>query len=160
MSNCTETQATTCHRMPLLTPSGFGLAEGQTSLSSTATAIAYLVHQDNTTENGFVFEFGRGKAASFHRQRARGLLLRADATLTPGSILQRWHEVSDFGLPEYPSGPNKFLELQKEGLKLPPNDKGVPISFQGTTVLVTGGGSGYVLFAVPYYPPCRWEQVF
>ncbi|CAG9942652.1 unnamed protein product [Clonostachys rosea f. rosea IK726] len=118
------------------------LPEEQTSLSSTATAIAYLVYQDNTKENGFVFEFSRGKAASLHRQRARGLLLRADATLTPGSILQRWHEVGNFDLSEYPSGPNKFLELQREGLKLPPNDKGVPISFQGTAVLVTGGGSG------------------
>jgi multifunctional beta-oxidation protein len=52
--------------------------------------------------------------------------------------------VTNFDKHEYASGPRDFLELVKEGAKLPRNADVPSISFKGRAVLVTGAGSGYV----------------
>jgi multifunctional beta-oxidation protein len=104
--------------------------------------IAFLVHDTNKTENGSLLEVGAGRVARLRWQRSRGLLLRADESLHPRSVLDKWSQVEDFSDAEYPSGPNKFLDLLKEGSKLPANKAETSEAFAGKVVLITGAGSG------------------
>ena len=82
--------------------------------------------------------------AKLRWERAKGLLLKADQTLTPGSILKQWDAVNDFSQPEYPDGPADMLTKLEHSLKMGSNDPGEQIRFDGKVALVTGGGAGYV----------------
>ncbi|KAL6246620.1 bifunctional hydroxyacyl-CoA dehydrogenase/enoyl-CoA hydratase fox2 [Rhinocladiella similis] len=104
--------------------------------------VAALVHPSNTTETGSIFEAGGGHIAKLRWERAKGLLLKADDTYTPGAILKKWDSVIDFSEPEYPSGPADFVGKLENSLKMGSNDKGEDIRFDGKVVLVTGGGAG------------------
>ncbi|KIW19481.1 peroxisomal hydratase-dehydrogenase-epimerase [Exophiala spinifera] len=104
--------------------------------------VAVLVHPSNTTETGSIFEVGGGHVAKLRWERAKGLLLKADDTYTPGAILKKWDSVIDFSEPEYPSGPADFVGKLENSLKMGSNDKGEDIRFDGKVVLVTGGGAG------------------
>ncbi|KAF2098846.1 peroxisomal hydratase-dehydrogenase-epimerase [Rhizodiscina lignyota] len=103
--------------------------------------VAVLTHESNT-ETGSIFEVGGGHIAKFRWERAKGLLLRADKSYTPGAILAKWDKVSDFSEPEYPSGPANFMELLENAMELPPNPPGEKIDFKGKVVLITGAGGG------------------
>lgn len=115
--------------------------------------VAALVHPSNTTETGSIFEAGGGHIAKLRWERAKGLLLKADDTYTPGAILKKWDSVIDFSEPEYPSGPADFVGKLENSLKMGSNDKGEDIRFDGKVVLVTGGGAGYVFM-------CFWLLIY
>ncbi|EXJ90369.1 peroxisomal hydratase-dehydrogenase-epimerase [Capronia coronata CBS 617.96] len=104
--------------------------------------VAALVHPSNTHESGSIFEVGGGHIAKLRWERAKGLLLKADTTYTPGAILKRWDAVNDFSEPEYPTGPADMVSKLEDSLKMGSNDPGEEIRFDGKVVLVTGGGAG------------------
>jgi multifunctional beta-oxidation protein len=105
--------------------------------------VAVLVHKD-AEENGSIFEVGGGHVAKLRWERSSGLLLKADDTYTPGAILKKWDQVSDFKNAEYPTGVADFMGLLEKSMKMGPNDKGETLDFMGKVYLVTGGGAGYV----------------
>ncbi|KND87886.1 Peroxisomal hydratase-dehydrogenase-epimerase [Tolypocladium ophioglossoides CBS 100239] len=104
--------------------------------------VAVLVHSSNTAETGGIFEVGGGHAAKLRWERAGGQLLKADASYTPGAILRQWDKVGDFSHPQYPSGPNDFMALLEDSLKLGPSPPGDRLDFTGRVALVTGAGAG------------------
>ncbi|KAK4189287.1 hypothetical protein QBC35DRAFT_493690 [Podospora australis] len=104
--------------------------------------VAVLVHKNNTSESGSIFEVGGGHIAKLRWERSSGLLLKADDSYTPSAVLKKWEKVTDFSNPQYPSGPNDFLGLLEESQKLPPSEQGEKVDFTGRVALVTGGGAG------------------
>lgn len=104
--------------------------------------VAVLVHKGNTSETGGIFEVGGGHVAKLRWQRSGGLLLKADDSYTPGTILNKWNKVVDFSDPQYPTGPNDFMTLLEESMKMGPNQQGEKLDFSGRVALVTGGGAG------------------
>jgi multifunctional beta-oxidation protein len=104
--------------------------------------VAVLVHKNNTDENGSIFEVGGGHIAKFRWERSSGLLLKADDSYTPGAVLKKWDKVTDFSNPQYPSGPNDFMTLLEESMKMGPSEQGEKLDFTGRVALVTGGGAG------------------
>lgn len=104
--------------------------------------VAVLVHKDNTDENGSIFEVGGGHMAKLRWERSSGLLLKADDSYTPDAVLKKWDSAIDFSRPQYPSGPNDFLTLLEDSMKMGPNDQGDKLDFTGRVALVTGGGAG------------------
>ncbi|GAB1316714.1 bifunctional hydroxyacyl-CoA [Madurella fahalii] len=104
--------------------------------------VAVLVHKNNTSESGSIFEVGGGHIAKLRWERSRGLLLKCDDSYTPSAIIKKWDQVIDFSDPQYPSGPNDFLTLLEESQKLGPSEQGEKIDFKGRVALVTGGGAG------------------
>ena len=103
--------------------------------------VAYLVHSSNT-ETGSIFEAGAGSIAKLRWERAKGALLKADSSLTPGAIARRWDDVTDFSQPDYPSGPADFISFLEDGGNLKSAPPGEEPDFKGKVALVTGGGSG------------------
>ena len=103
--------------------------------------VAVLVHKDSD-ENGSIFEVGGGHVAKLRWERASGLLLKAGNSYTPGAILKKWDQISNFKDAEYPSGPADFMGLLEKSMKLGPSDKGETLDFKGRVALVTGGGAG------------------
>lgn len=104
--------------------------------------VAVLTHKDST-ENGSIFEVGGGFAAKLRWERSNGLLLKADSSYTPGAILKKWDQVVDFSKnAQYPSGPNDFLGLLEESMKMGPSEQGEKLDFTGKVALITGGGAG------------------
>ncbi|KAK8051262.1 hypothetical protein PG993_002647 [Apiospora rasikravindrae] len=104
--------------------------------------VAVLVHKSNTDENGSIFEVGGGHVAKFRWERSSGLLLKADDSYTPGAVLKKWNKVTDFSDPQYPSGPNDFMSLLEDSMKMGSSEQGEPLDFKGRVALVTGGGAG------------------
>ncbi|PWY75548.1 putative peroxisomal multifunctional beta-oxidation protein [Aspergillus heteromorphus CBS 117.55] len=104
--------------------------------------VAALVHSSNTTESGGIYEVGGGHVAKLRWERAKGALLKTDASLTPGAIVRKWNDVNDFSQPSYPTGPADFMSLLEDGLKAPSAPAGEEPSFKGKVALVTGGGNG------------------
>lgn len=104
--------------------------------------VAVLVHKSNTAETGGIFEVGGGHAAKLRWERSGGLLLKADDSYTPGAILKQWNKVVDFSKPQYPTGPNDFMTLLEDSMKMGPNPQGEKLDFTGRVALVTGGGAG------------------
>jgi len=104
--------------------------------------VACLVHPSNTTETGSIFEAGAGHVAKLRWERSSGLLLRPDETYTPGAILKQWNKVTDFSNPQHPTGPNDFLTLLEDAVKLGPSPAGEKLDFTGRVALITGGGAG------------------
>ncbi|KAK0385564.1 hypothetical protein NLU13_6743 [Sarocladium strictum] len=114
-----------------------------TAAAEATALIAYLVHENNKRETGQVYQAQNRKIAKLRWQRSGGLLLRADETLTPAVLLSQWSQVESYDdKHEYPSGPRDFLELVKQGQKLPGNQPVDAVSFRGRAVLITGAGSG------------------
>lgn len=103
--------------------------------------VAVLAHKD-TTENGSIFEVGGGHIAKLRWERSSGLLLKADDSYTPGAILKKWDQISNFKDAEYPTGVADFMGLLERSLDLPPNEQGETLDFKGKVALVTGGGAG------------------
>ncbi|KAI0132251.1 hypothetical protein BJ170DRAFT_613094 [Xylariales sp. AK1849] len=104
--------------------------------------VAVLVHKNNTDENGSIFEVGGGHIAKLRWERSTGLLLKADDSYTPDAILKKWDKVTDFSNPQHPSGPNDFMSLLEDSMKMGPSEQGEKLDFKGRVALVTGGGAG------------------
>ncbi|KAK3687269.1 hypothetical protein B0T22DRAFT_375917 [Podospora appendiculata] len=104
--------------------------------------VAVLVHKNNTSENGSIFEVGGGHVAKLRWERSGGQLLKCDESYTPSAVLKKWDQAIDFSNPQYPSGPNDFLTLLEESMKMGPNEQGEKLDFTGRVALVTGGGAG------------------
>jgi multifunctional beta-oxidation protein len=105
--------------------------------------VAVLVHK-SCEENGAIYEVGGGHVAKIRWERASGLVLKADDSYTPGAILKKWDQVSNFKDAEYPTGPADFMGLLEKSMKMGPSDKGEKLDFTGKVALVTGGGAGSV----------------
>ena len=103
--------------------------------------VQVLTHK-NATENGSIFEVGGGHVAKLRWERSSGLLLKADDSYTPGAILNRWDEISNFKDAQYPTGPADFMGLLEGSMDLKPSPKVAPLDFSGKVALVTGGGAG------------------
>ncbi|KAN0069988.1 hypothetical protein V8E54_011569 [Elaphomyces granulatus] len=104
--------------------------------------VAVLVHQSNTEETGSVFEAGGGHIAKLRWERAKGALLKTDASLTPGAILTKWNDVNDFSQPDYPNRAANFMALLEEAQRLPSASVVPDLDFTGKVALITGGGNG------------------
>ncbi|KXH28507.1 short chain dehydrogenase [Colletotrichum nymphaeae SA-01] len=104
--------------------------------------VSVLVHKDNKDENGSIFEVGGGHIAKLRWERSSGLLLKADDSYTPSAVIKKWDQAIDFSKPQYPSGPNDFLTLLEDSMKMGPNEQGEKVDFTGRVALVTGGGAG------------------
>ncbi|PYI12020.1 peroxisomal hydratase-dehydrogenase-epimerase [Aspergillus sclerotiicarbonarius CBS 121057] len=104
--------------------------------------VAALVHSSNTTESGGIYEVGGGHVAKLRWERAKGALLKTDASLTPGAIARKWNDVNDYSQPSYPTGPADFMTLLEDGLKTSSAPGGEEPDFKGKVALVTGGGNG------------------
>lgn len=104
--------------------------------------VAVLVHSSNTEETGSIFEVGGGHVAKLRWERAKGGLLKADSSMTPGAVLSKWNDINDFTQPSYPTGPANFVELLEEAQKLPANPPAQNPDFKGKVALITGGGAG------------------
>ncbi|KAG5764379.1 hypothetical protein H9Q72_007551 [Fusarium xylarioides] len=104
--------------------------------------VAVLVHRNNTEETGGIFEVGGGHVAKLRWERSSGLLLKADDSYTPSAIIKNWNKVVDYSNPQYPTGPNDFLTLLEESMKMGPSEQGEKLDFTGRVALVTGGGAG------------------
>ncbi|KAG5754372.1 hypothetical protein H9Q70_003012 [Fusarium xylarioides] len=104
--------------------------------------VAVLVHRNNTEETGGIFEVGGGHVAKLRWERSSGLLLKADDSYTPSAIIKNWNKVVDYCNPQYPTGPNDFLTLLEESMKMGPSEQGEKLDFTGRVALVTGGGAG------------------
>lgn len=103
--------------------------------------VGVLTHSSNE-ETGSIYEVGGGIITKFRWERAKGALLKADSSMTPGAVLAKWDQVNDFSEPEHPSGPANFMELLEEAQQLPKNPPGEDISFKGKVALITGAGGG------------------
>ncbi|ETS83331.1 Peroxisomal hydratase-dehydrogenase-epimerase [Pestalotiopsis fici W106-1] len=104
--------------------------------------VAVLVHKSNTTENGSIWEVGGGHIAKLRWERSSGLLLKADESYTASAVLKQWNKVTDFSNPQYPSGPNDFMTLLEESMKMGPSEQGDKVDFKGRVALITGAGAG------------------
>lgn len=104
--------------------------------------VAALVHPTNTTNSGGIYEVGGGHMAKIRWERAKGALLKTDASLTPGAIARKWNDVNDYSKPDYPTGPADFMTFLEDGLKTPSAPAGEEPNYQGKVALVTGGGAG------------------
>ncbi|KAK1673720.1 short chain dehydrogenase [Colletotrichum godetiae] len=104
--------------------------------------VSVLVHKDNKDENGSIFEVGGGHIAKLRWERSSGQLLKADDSYTPSAVIKKWDQAIDFSKPQYPSGPNDFLTLLEDSMKMGPNEQGDKVDFTGRVALVTGGGAG------------------
>lgn len=104
--------------------------------------VAVLVHSSNTTETGSIFEVGGGHVAKLRWQRAKGALLKADKTFTPGAILKKWADVNDYSTCEYPDGVADMMGKLEQSMKMSGNDEGEKLDFTGKVAVVTGGGAG------------------
>ncbi|KMU92004.1 peroxisomal hydratase-dehydrogenase-epimerase [Coccidioides immitis H538.4] len=103
--------------------------------------VAFLVHS-SCKETGSIFEAGAGHVAKLRWERAKGALLKTDDSLTPGALLAKWDQVNNFSEPSYPTGPNDFMDLLEEGMKLPSSPAAKQPDFTGKVALITGAGNG------------------
>ena len=104
--------------------------------------VAVLVHSSNKQETGSIFEVGGGHIAKLRWERAKGALLKTGPSMTPGAILNKWKNVNDFSVPEYPTGVADFMTLLEKAQKLRDNEPGQPIDLSGKVALITGAGGG------------------
>ncbi len=105
--------------------------------------VAVLTHKSNETETGSIFEAGGGFISKTRWERSAGQLLKCDDSYTPGAVLKKWNQITDFSHnPQHPTGANNFMELLEQSTKLGPNDRGEKVDFSGRVALVTGGGAG------------------
>lgn len=104
--------------------------------------VGVLVHRSNTDETGGIFEIGGGHMAKLRWERAKGLLLKPDDSMTPGSILQQWDKVKDFSEPSHPTGVANFMDLLEDAMKLDGNSSSQNVSLKGKVAVITGGGAG------------------
>ena len=104
--------------------------------------VAKLVHKSNTKDTGAIFEAGGGHMAKLRWERAKGLLLKPDDSMHPGTILAQWDKIKDYSEPSYPSGPADFMGLLETALKMDGNKPADQLDFKGKVAVVTGGGAG------------------
>lgn len=104
--------------------------------------VAVLTHSSNTNTSGCIFECGGGHIAQLRWERAKGALLKANESLTPGAILKKWSDVNDFSECEHPDGVADMMTKLEHSLKMGDNDRGEEIRFDGKVAVVTGGGAG------------------
>ncbi|KAI9020622.1 hypothetical protein DFJ74DRAFT_132928 [Hyaloraphidium curvatum] len=113
-----------------------------------APTVAWLSHKDCQNTGHFI-ECGSGWVARTRIQRSKGVEFRPDATFTPASIKERFHEICDFSkdavVPEIvqagPGGEGTMERLARV-MRLPPSEKQEELSFKGRVVVITGAGAG------------------
>ncbi|ORY28376.1 NAD(P)-binding protein [Rhizoclosmatium globosum] len=106
--------------------------------------VAYLCHE-KTTENGGLFEVGAGFVSKLRFERSKGVMFKADATFTPGSVATQIAKIGDFSKEaQYPTtiAEVDWVGLLDEAKKLKTNAAGPNLRFDGRVVVVTGAGQG------------------
>lgn len=108
-----------------------------------APLVAYLCHE-SCKENGAIFEVGAGFVAKLRRERARGVVFKADPTFTPGAVQTKWNEIESFASPYYPDSimDTDWMGLLEQAKALPANPRGKDLRYDGKVALVTGAGGG------------------
>ena len=115
--------------------------ERHLSLDWITPVVAFLVHASNKC-TGSIFEVGGGHVAQFRWERARGARLKCDENFTPGAVLKKWNDLTNFENPEHPTTTQNLMEILKETSRMPPNMATEPLDFSGKVAVVTGAGAG------------------
>ncbi|KAJ3487668.1 hypothetical protein NLG97_g6355 [Lecanicillium saksenae] len=104
--------------------------------------VGVLVHKDNK-DTGGIYEVGGAFAAKLRWQRSEGLILKPDASYTPGAIIGNWQKVVDYSKgAQYPTEPANFIELSEKSATLSSTSAAENIDYNGKVVLITGAGAG------------------
>ncbi|KAJ3498155.1 hypothetical protein NLG97_g1348 [Lecanicillium saksenae] len=104
--------------------------------------VGVLVHKDNK-DTGGIYEVGGAFAAKLRWQRSEGLILKPDASYTPGAIIGNWQKVVDYSKgAQYPTEPANFIELSEKSAALSSTSAAENIDYNGKVVLITGAGAG------------------
>ncbi|KAJ3497218.1 hypothetical protein NLG97_g2072 [Lecanicillium saksenae] len=104
--------------------------------------VGVLVHKDNK-DTGGIYEVGGGFAAKLRWQRSEGLILKPDASYTPGAIIRNWQKVVDYSKgAQYPAELANFIDLYEKSAALSSTSAAENIDYNGKVVLITGAGAG------------------
>lgn len=110
-----------------------------------APFVAAICHPDGPDASGKVFEVGAGFIAELRWERSNGAIFKTDTSFTPSAVKTKWHEITDFSKPSYPTAVTDVDSVGKleAAKKLPPNPQSSPaVRFDGQTVIITGAGAG------------------
>ncbi|KAI8845938.1 hypothetical protein BJ741DRAFT_586199 [Chytriomyces cf. hyalinus JEL632] len=106
--------------------------------------VAYLCHE-SCAENGSLFELGAGFVSKLRWERSKGVVFKADASFTPGSVSKQIAKIGDYSSDAQHPGSIAEVDwvgLLEEAKTLKSNVAGPDLRFDGRVVVVTGAGQG------------------
>ncbi|KAH9838412.1 multifunctional beta-oxidation protein [Rhodofomes roseus] len=110
-----------------------------------APFVAAVTHPDGIDASGRIFEVGAGFIAEVRWERSKGVVFKTDATFTPSAVQAKWEQITDFDSePQHPTTTPDFdpVAILEAGKRVPSNEQGEAVRFDGKTVIITGAGAG------------------